>query len=331
MAAPESSPTTSALRAGLRAHVETWRPYTTCYPALVGAAGAAVAGGWGVPALAAAVVPALGWLSGHYLGDYFDRELDAISKPQRPIPSGRLSARAALGGGLGCAAAAAVLALLVNWRAVVLVLAALAGIVAYSRFCKARGLSGNLVRGALTALALATGSLLATGGVTGAVLVFALVFLVHDAASNLVGTIRDVDGDRAGGYGSVAVRRGVPAAVRIAFGLYAAGLLAVLAMSSTMLEQAPYYVFTTLAACAGTAAFSLLFEHIRAVPPRKALRAHEILVAERLVLAGALIAGSAGWWAALAVLVPALVFSLGTQSALRGGHEFPAEREAARP
>ncbi|MEU6129981.1 UbiA family prenyltransferase [Saccharopolyspora sp. NPDC047091] len=321
----------SAVRRGIRAHVETWRPYTTCYPAMVGIAGAVTAGaGWGVPLVAAAVVPALGWLSGHYLGDYFDRELDAIGKPQRPIPSGRLSPRAALACGVGCAAAAAVFALLVNWRAVLLVVVATAGIVAYSRFCKARGLSGNLVRGALTALALAAGALLGADRLPWPVLVFALVFLAHDAASNLVGTMRDVDGDRAGGYRSVPVRSGVPVAVRLSFALYASGLLVVLALAEAVPQRGGYSALATVAACAGTAAFSLLLEHIRELPPRKALRAHEILVAERLVLAGALIAGAAGLWLALAVLVPALVFSLGAQAVLRSGHEFPtAERREA--
>lgn len=319
---------TSALRRGIRAHVETWRPYTTCYPAMIGSAGAALAGGaWGVQVIAAVVVPTLGWLSGHYLGDYFDRELDAIDKPQRPIPSGRLSARTAMACGAACALAATVLTLLVNWHALVLVVVATGGIVAYSRVCKARGLSGNLVRGALTALALAVGALLAADRLPWTIAVFALVLLLHDAASNLVGTMRDVEGDRAGGYRSVPVRSGIRAAVRMSFGLYAAAMLIVLGASSAVPDPTGYYLLAAVAACAGTAAFSLLFEHIDDLPPRKALQAHKILVAERLVLTAALIAGGAGAWIALAVLVPALAFSLSTQAALRTGHEFPPPTE----
>src|SRR6185437_3897082 len=100
--------------AGWRAHLETWRPYTLWYVGLVGLAGAALVAGPHHPwrLLGAWAAPTLGWLGGHYLGDYFDRELDAGSKPHRPIPSGRLAARTALLCGAGCFAALAVLALI---------------------------------------------------------------------------------------------------------------------------------------------------------------------------------------------------------------------------
>ncbi|GAA1403759.1 hypothetical protein GCM10009639_49040 [Kitasatospora putterlickiae] len=86
------------LRRTLTAHVRTWRPYTLWYIGLVGVAGHAVAAGrHGVAQLAAAwAVPTLIWVAAHYLGDYLDRELDAISKPQRPIPSGLIRPRTAV-------------------------------------------------------------------------------------------------------------------------------------------------------------------------------------------------------------------------------------------
>ena len=59
------------------------------------------------------------------------------------------------------------------------------------------------------------------------------------------------------------------------------------------------------------------------VSRRIALRAHELLVAERLVLAAAVIAGAVGPWPALALLTPALAFSLITQALMRSRHEFP--------
>src|SRR5262245_41247002 len=73
------------------AHVQTWRPYTLPYPGLIGLAGAVLGGERVVFRLAMVWLGVtLGWLGGLYLGDWFDRELDAIAKPQRPIPSGRL-------------------------------------------------------------------------------------------------------------------------------------------------------------------------------------------------------------------------------------------------
>jgi len=326
----------------VQAHVQTWRPYTLAHPALVGVAGASTAGAAGRPgtlALAAGA-PGLGWLAGHYLGDYFDRHLDAIAKPQRPIPSGRLSPEAALAGGVVCAAGSALILAAVNWRTLLLFVLAMAGIVAYSRICKGRGISGNLVRGALTALAFVVGTMLARPDPPWRVLLPALIFLLHDTSSNLVGTIRDVDGDRAGGYLSVPVRHGVDAAARLALALYT-GAIAVGAVCAVLLPMAyrsGYTVLFVVAAGFGAASFAPLLRQTRAVTEAAgphpltqphtqtqevALRAHKVLVVERLVLTAAVIAAGTGARTVLLLLVPVLLFSVVTQRAMRSRHELP--------
>jgi len=332
--------------------VQTWRPYTTCYPLLLGLAGAVWAGGSGAGTLlVAAGAPALGWLSGHYLGDWMDRGLDAIGKPQRPIPSGRLSSDAALTSGIVCAAASAVLAVGANWRILPLFLLAMAGIVGYSRVFKKRGLSGNVARGVLTALAIVIGAMVARPLPPWSLLPVAAGFLLHDTSTNLVGTVRDVDGDRAGGYRSVPVRRGVRHAVRLALGLYVTGL-ALLASAAAGTPGGPggpggsggsggpggsggsggpggyggyggYGAFLGLAAVIGAISFVPLLRSGTAIDAPSALRAHEVLVAERLVLAAAVLAGGRGPGTAAAVVVPVLLFSLVTQKLMRSGHEFP--------
>ncbi|MBN6041295.1 UbiA family prenyltransferase [Amycolatopsis sp. 195334CR] len=299
--------------------MQTWRPYTLCYPAMLGLAGAAAAGD--AVSLVPALVPALGWLSGHYLGDYFDRGLDAIGKPHRPIPSGRLSAEAALFGGIACALASALLAAASNWRILPVFVLAMLGIVGYSKVFKKRGASGNVVRGALSALAVVIGAMLVTPLPPWSVLPVALGFLLHDTASNLVGTVRDVDGDRAGGYRSVPVRHGVRHAVRLASGLYGTGVLFVASAAWFVSDASAHLALVLLAALAGVFAFTPLFRD--SVDRAVALRAHEVLVGERLVLAAAVVAGSTGPALALAVLVPVLVLSLTTQAAMRTRHEIP--------
>lgn len=317
----------------VHAHVQTWRPYTSCYPALLGLAGAEVAGGTGRTGvlLVAALAPALGWLSGHYLGDYFDRCLDAIGKPHRPIPSGRLSTEAALYGGLACAAGSAVLLVPANWRIVPVFVAAMAGIVGYSKVFKKRGLTGNFARGAVTALALVIGAMVAAPWPPWPLLPVAAGFLLHDTASNLVGTVRDVEGDRAGGYRSVPVRRGVRYAVRLASCLYAAGVaLVMLGALWATTDPAGRFVLTAVAAVCGACAFVPMLRSGGIVSARTALHAHELLVAERLVLAAAVVAGAAGGRFALALVVPVLLFSLTTQALMRARHEFPPAVVAGR-
>ncbi|QUH03717.1 UbiA family prenyltransferase [Saccharopolyspora erythraea] len=312
--------------------MQTWRPYTSCYPALLGLAGCAVGGGAGRPdaLVVAALAPALGWLSGHYLGDYFDRCLDAIGKPHRPIPSGRLSTEAALYGGLACAALSAGLVVWANWRIVPLFAVAMAGIVGYSKVFKRRGIAGNITRGSLTALTLVIGAMVAAPLPPWPLLPVAVGFLLHDTASNLVGTVRDVDGDRAGGYRSVAVQRGARHAVRLALRLYAGGVaLVALGTAWATADPVAQLALTTVAATTGVIAFAPLVRAGDVVGARAALRAHELLVAERLVLAAAVFAGAAGGRFAVALVLPVLLFSLLTQALMRARHEFPPAAVAA--
>jgi geranylgeranylglycerol-phosphate geranylgeranyltransferase len=323
-----------AARRAAVAHLQTWRLYTLWYPGLVGLAGAALATrspSTGQCAVAWAA-PTLGWVAAHYLGDYFDRHLDAISKPQRPLPSGRLSPRTAVAAGSACAAATIVLCLLVNWRALAVTAAALAGIVAYSRVFKARGLSGNVVRGALTALALVFGVMAVQPWPPWQVVPFALVFCAHDAASNLVGTLRDVDGDREGGYRTLPVARGVRTAAWTAASLYLAAIT-VAAVSGLLLHagRGGYFLLLAIAAAGGVGAFVLLLRGSDTPTATVSLRAHEVLVAERLVLASAVVAGGRGLVTAVVVLGPALVVSVLAQSWLRARHEFPSSVPSRSP
>ncbi|NAS26186.1 4-hydroxybenzoate polyprenyltransferase [Herbidospora sp. NEAU-GS84] len=98
-------------RIGLRAALELVRaPATLSVPGDT-MAGAALAGRSGTPGLAAASV--LLYWAGMALNDWADRDIDAVERPERPIPSGRISANQALGiaaGLTGAGIAAATLA-----------------------------------------------------------------------------------------------------------------------------------------------------------------------------------------------------------------------------
>ncbi|MFG3056748.1 UbiA family prenyltransferase [Kitasatospora sp. NPDC048239] len=315
----------------LDAHLRTWRPYTIWYPGLVGLAGATLAADPHADArlLAAWFVPTAIWTAAHYLGDYLDRDLDAISKPQRPIPSGRLRPGAALVCGAALAAAACAAALAVNWRTVLLLAIGIGGALAYNGLFKARGIWGNIVRGALTGAAFAFGTMMAVPLPPAELLPFVVVFWAHDAASNLVGTLRDVAGDREGGYATFAVRRGLRTAGRTAAALY--GLAVATAAAGAALvprDRAAYLLVVLLAALIGCGAFRVVLAPGRTLTQHAALRAHEVLVAERLVLADALLVPGLGLPAAIGILLPVLVLTITIQRAMRSGHEFVPEDRA---
>lgn len=128
-------------------------------------AGAAIAGGYpghfpsfydgmayGLPILLLCVVSALLYAGGVVLNDVFDARLDAVERPERPIPSGLVPLKnaAIFGGALllaGC--------LLAFWMGADLGLVALsltAGILIYDGFAKRHDLLGPLVMGSCRAM-----------------------------------------------------------------------------------------------------------------------------------------------------------------------------------
>lgn len=329
MSTTASAPAVARLRAAAIAHLQTWRLYTFWYVGFLGLAGAGLSSGEhnGLRLFAAWAVPTLGWLGGHYLSDYFDRELDAIAKPHRPIPSGRLPARTALACGVLAMLCVAALAVLTGWRTSLIAVLAVVAVLAYGLRLKALGIAGNLVRGALGALALLYGAATVPPVDWTALLPFVAAFWLHDTCSNLVGTLRDVDGDRAGGYRTLPVTHGTATGVRTALGLYVLTVLAAAwggVVTGPTGRQGWYLAGLAAVAGLGLAAIAPLLSRQHQLLAEDALRAHELLVLERLCLAAAVIGLGLGALAAVLLLVPALIVTWWSQRTLRSWYEFGA-------
>jgi geranylgeranylglycerol-phosphate geranylgeranyltransferase len=308
------------------AHLRTWRPYTLWYIGLVGLAGAGLAGtGEWWRLFAAWAAPTVGWVGGHYLSDWFDRDLDAIAKPHRPIPSGMLPASTALACGVGSLTAVVLLSIAGGWRTLAVAVTAAAAIVSYGYVLKARGVAGNLVRGLLGALTLLYGA--ALGGSLGGwpLVLLTVAFWAHDASSNLVGTLRDIDGDRAGGYRTVPVRFGIRTAFTVALALYTIAMVTALAAGLAAgpgPRQFTYLAGLVLTGLAGLAAFAVIGRGTPGLTPAAALRAHEILVLERVWFAATVVALGLGVVPACVVALPLLAVTWWTQGVMRSAYEF---------
>ncbi len=83
--------------------------------------------------------------SGYVINDYFDAEVDAINKPYRPIPSGRVSRREALILSIALLVPAIIMPLLSGPISLAFVVLNAALLFAYSYKIKELGLLGNLV------------------------------------------------------------------------------------------------------------------------------------------------------------------------------------------
>ncbi|HEY7985037.1 MAG TPA: UbiA family prenyltransferase [Ktedonobacterales bacterium] len=319
------------------AHLEMTRPYTVFHAGMVTVAAAELASGgraavWRVAL--AALVTMCGWVAGLYAGDYYDREIDAQSKPFRPVPSGRVSPREALltMSGLILVGYAGALVLGVANLALAVVTTALG--IAYSKTFKDKALLGNFDRGVLGICAVLFGALAGGNPHTWHTLVWtvpllAAVVFFHDSSTNLVGAIRDAAGDGAAGCHTVPVVYGTRRAVAIACALALAWLVPAVALLA-LLRPGPLAVALFAAAVAlDTLVYGRLWLARARVTRPAALAAHKYLVVERVLLMSAYIAVFAAPGAALGLLAAVLAATMGAQALLRDRHE--REGGAARP
>ncbi|GAP34393.1 chlorophyll synthase ChlG [Piscinibacter sakaiensis] len=277
----------------------TWFPPMWAFGCGVVASGEPLADRW--PLVLAGLVlagPAV-CATSQAVNDWFDREVDAINEPQRPIPSGRLPGR----WGLYIALA---------WTALSLGLASLLGPVAFGAAIfglllawaysapplrlKRNGWWGN------SACALCyEGLAWATGG---AVMMLGtwpdarslLLALLYSLGAHGIMTLNDfkaIEGDRRMGIGSLPVRLGVDGAARVAC---AAMLLPQLVVVALLMGWGQPVHATGVGAL--VAAQALLMRHFLAAPRARALwysaRGVGLYVGGMLVSAFALRAAGAG-------------------------------------
>ncbi len=206
----------------------TWFPPMWAFACGVVASGVAVTEQWPLVLLGVLLAGPLVCATSQAVNDWFDREVDAINEPQRPIPSGRMPGR----WGLYIAVAWTVISLLVAlalgpWgfgaAAVGLLLAW-----AYSApplRLKVNGWWGNAACGiSYEGLAWVTGAAVMAGGAMpgGRSLALAALYSLGAHGIMTLNDFKSVQGDRQMGIGSLPVRLGVDGAARTACWMMAA-------------------------------------------------------------------------------------------------------------
>jgi geranylgeranylglycerol-phosphate geranylgeranyltransferase len=213
----------------------------------------------------------LGFVTGFMLtaasmatNDYYDREIDAVNEPKRPIPSGIIKPTEALVlaflftvVGFSAAYLTGMLCLLTSVIAWLIV-------VAYTTVGKRSGLPGNFLVSMCVAIPFVYGSIAATGTVMLKVMLFAVIAFLSITGREVTKGIVDLQGDKLQNVKTLAVRYGEKTAVVAAVFFY---LLAVL------LTPIPYFLhlvsfwFIPLVAITDfglvASSFSLLKSHSR--------------------------------------------------------------------
>jgi geranylgeranylglycerol-phosphate geranylgeranyltransferase len=156
--------------------------------------------------------------AGNAINDYFDYKIDRINRPERPIPSGRISRTTALYLSVSLFGIGIILS---YWLGpVCLFLAAFNSVLLflYASTLKGTVLTGNVVVGYLTGSTFLFGSALDIfnyGGIQSTVILFLLAGLAT-IAREIVKDIQDLEGDRRGGTETLPVKIGKNKAARIA-------------------------------------------------------------------------------------------------------------------
>jgi len=213
----------------------TWFPPMWAFGCGVVSAGGVAPGKWPTVVLGVILAGPLVCATSQAVNDWFDRHVDAINEPHRPIPSGRLPGR----WGLHIALVWTALSLLVAATLGPLVFAAattgLALAWAYSApplRLKQNGWWGNAACGACyEGLAWLTGAMVAGGGApTAPVLWLALLYSVGAHGIMTLNDFKSIEGDRRMGVGSLPVRLGPVLAGRVACLFMAVPQLVVVAL-----------------------------------------------------------------------------------------------------
>ncbi|MBI4015583.1 MAG: UbiA family prenyltransferase [Candidatus Aenigmarchaeota archaeon] len=198
------------------------------FAVLVGALLGGVAPPFSLPFFAAVAAVMLITAGGNTLNDYYDKEIDKVNKPERPIPSGRVSDVGARLFGFALIILGIILAAFTNVYMLAFAVVNSALLIAYNAKIK-RTVTGHPVDSWLAASSFLFGSLL-TNSITPTVwIIFAISFLSNLARETVKG-IEDIAGDKKARIRTLA----------ILLGEYAPHTAAALIIVSLIIAPIPY-------------------------------------------------------------------------------------------
>ena len=164
------------------------------------------------------------------VNDYYDREIDAINEPDRPIPSGLIRPKEGLALAFILAVVGFAAAYLTSVLSLAIAAVSWAIFIAYTTVGKRTGLPGNLLVSTCVAIPFVYGSVVVTDAVQLNVLVFVSMVFLSNTGREITKGIVDVEGDRKQNVKTMAVRFGDKNAAVAAAAFY---------ISATLLSPIP--------------------------------------------------------------------------------------------
>jgi geranylgeranylglycerol-phosphate geranylgeranyltransferase len=141
------------------------------------------------------------------INDYYDRQIDAINEPNRPIPSGTISPKEALIFAAALTTIGLVAAFKTNLPSLVVAVTALIISLTYITKGKRTGLPGNLLVSATVVIPFIYGGL-TVGQLETSTLLFVAIAFLSNTGREITKGIVDVEGDRSHNIKTIAVTYG---------------------------------------------------------------------------------------------------------------------------
>lgn len=225
----------------------TWFPPMWAFACGAISAGVPFTGRWRDLALGLAITGPLVCATSQAANDWYDREVDAINEPHRPIPSGRIAGTWGFRVAVLWTALSLLAALPLGRTGVLAVAVALAFAWAYSapplRF-KQNGWVGNAAVGlTYEGLAWVTGAIVLLGGALPAprILLIALLYSLGAHGIMTLNDFKSVEGDLRLGIRSLPAALGIPRAARVLCTMMLVPQFAVIAL--LLAWGAPWHAF----------------------------------------------------------------------------------------
>jgi len=198
----------------LEAHLRIMRPVNCLMMGFAVEVGAVIARssappGFPVLNLVYAFITAFALTAGSMaVNDYYDREIDATNEPNRPIPSGLVKPKQALGLAMILAVTGFTAAYVTGLRALAVAIISWVLFTTYTTVGKRSGLPGNFLVSICVAMPFVYGSIVLTGGINTNVLIFVSMVFLSNTGREITKGIVDIEGDIKQDVKTLAVRFG---------------------------------------------------------------------------------------------------------------------------
>ncbi len=154
------------------------------------------------------------------INDYYDREIDAINEPQRPIPSGAVTPAEALTVFIFLSVIGLVSSWIIGLGHTVIAAITWVALITYSTVGKRTGLPGNFIVSTCIAFPFVYGGIMNFDSNLDLIFLFAFIAFLTNMGREVTKGIVDVDGDAAMGIRTVAVSRGAVTAAWVSVFFY---------------------------------------------------------------------------------------------------------------